>query len=496
MDKYSALSKGIHQFNLKQFDQAKFILLPILKSMSDEVIQKELEILIRDGNIEYAKFILSLLQTSSLLAPITDMIDGILHYEIGRPHEAILSLRKSLKQVELANCYFYLGKAYLELGYSNTSNIAFNHYLLEVPSAVQTNFYIGVNHAFLGNLEESLHHFNNVLDSVEDSSIFQLARIHKTVVLRKLHQYALAEKELEQIVLDNRELEAFYNLEKARIRFQQSDFHATLMHITEAEALMPDDHDILNLKANALIELGEFEPALILLDQILKDKQIGYLYYRKGMLLNRLQEYDQAIFSLNTAIQIDPLQILPKFEKAKSLFHLNESYAGIELCLEILNQESDQPTLELLYQIYIDLKDFKNALLIVNQMEELEGENYYTVISRIVTRYLMGERDLEQIESALKNYPEDPFLWELKGTIHFELENFDKASQALRTAVGYGSQEGKVFVYLGVSLLELHDFDEGLSYFDQALLLEPDDRDVYQFYQRAVTYANLIEQLR
>jgi hypothetical protein len=109
MDKYSALSKGIHQFNLKQFDQAKFILLPILKSMSDEVIQKELEILIRDGNIEYAKFILSLLQTSSLLAPITDMIDGILHYEIGRPHEAILSLRKSLKQVELANCYFYLG---------------------------------------------------------------------------------------------------------------------------------------------------------------------------------------------------------------------------------------------------------------------------------------------------------------------------------------------------------------------------------------------------
>jgi tetratricopeptide (TPR) repeat protein len=129
-------------------------------------------------------------------------------------------------------------------------------------------------------------------------------------------------------------------------------------------------------------------------------------------------------------------------------------------------------------------------------MEELEGENYYTVISRIVTRYLMGERDLEQIESALKNYPEDPFLWELKGTIHFELENFDKASQALRTAVGYGSQEGKVFVYLGVSLLELHDFDEGLSYFDQALLLEPDDRDVYQFYQRAVTYANLIEQLR
>lgn len=107
------------------------------------------------------------------------------------------------------------------------------------------------------------------------------------------------------------------SLNQIILLIQQQEFLAALGQINELLQTYPDDFELLQLKADSLVQLDELEPSRSLFQQMIEQhpsQSVGYTGL--GVVCLRQQQYDQARVYLSKAIKLDPDNPVPYYHRS------------------------------------------------------------------------------------------------------------------------------------------------------------------------------------
>ena len=109
-----------------------------------------------------------------------------------------------------------------------------------------------------------------------------------------------------------------------------------------------------------------------------------------------------------------------------------------------------------------------------------EDRSYPARYARAIAYYQMKEPDqaLKRVEALLKDQPNNPYLWELKGQILFEFGRAPEAEAPQRRSVALKPDAPLLHVNLGQTLIALDDkakVDEGITELKKSLTQEQDN---------------------
>ncbi len=90
------------------------------------------------------------------------------------------------------------------------------------------------------------------------------------------------------------------------------------------------------------------------------------------------------------------------------------------------------------------------------------------------------EDSLKEIESLLRDYPKDPFFWDLKGQILFESGKIKEAASAYEKAVALRPDIPLLSVTLAHALIESNDLEKAFPLLARATIDEPDNALVHR----------------
>lgn len=88
-----------------------------------------------------------------------------------------------------------------------------------------------------------------------------------------------------------------------------------------------------------------------------------------------------------------------------------------------------------------------------------------------------GSDQLENIEAALKENPEDPTLWEWYGFTLYGLDRFPEAVESYQRALQLNPHSPASHYYLGNALSSLGRVDEALTHWKRVVALKPEGRE-------------------
>jgi tetratricopeptide (TPR) repeat protein len=235
------------------------------------------------------------------------------------------------------------------------------------------------------------------------------AIIRKGIVLSLLKKYKESEEQFSNaIYIRNLNPEAWAN--KAISQYHQNNFK-----------------DALNSNKKAIT---------------LSSKKDKVLFFNQGLILFRLQLYEESVKSLNNALSIDPSYseaIGSKAVALKILGNKNEAFELLHTALEhnFYNYNAYY-NLGLMYE---EQNKYSQALLHYNWAIETNGKYYFSYINK--ARVL---RNQNRVEEALKTY---------------------------ETAIKRNPDNAELNFNVGTYLGKLKRFEDSLSYFDTALQIEP-----------------------
>ncbi len=248
----------------------------------------------------------------------------------------------------------------------------------------------------------------------------------------------MAAKVLKPLVLENNREEAVYML--AVIRYEQQDI---INARTLLEKIQPQSEfyeDAVSLRVRILIKEKNLTKATLLLQQTIKEyeKPSPALYTLLASLYMEQEMFQDGYTILDTALTIHPGNTKILFEYALLLEKENKREAAIQWMTKILALNPDHAdALNYIGYTWADLDiNLEKALSYIQKAVELKPENGYIRDSLGWVHYRMGDftKAHKETNKALKMEPEDPYIHEHLGDIYKKLGNNIKARQAYKKA--------------------------------------------------------------
>jgi len=145
---------------------------------------------------------------------------------------------------------------------------------------------------------------------------------------------------------------------------QQQEYLTALGQINELLQSDPDDFELLQLKADNLVQLGELEPAHLLFQQMVAQHpshSAGYIGL--GVVCLRLQQYDRAIKHLSDAIKLDANNPVPYYHRSLCYFDvgkLKKSLSDANRLIQLAPNKADFYVNRMV--VLIQMKRYRQAL--------------------------------------------------------------------------------------------------------------------------------------
>ena len=198
----------------------------------------------------------------------------------------------------------------------------------------------------------------------------------------------------------------------------------------------------------------------------------------KGISLQNLGFYVEAIECFDKALKIEPDNIQSLMYKSSSLGALNRQKEAIK-CLNILiNSHPELTDFLVLKGHFLTMFDRnQEAIKCFNQVLKTEPDDVESLKGKGISLSAL-DRDEEAIEyfnKALKLEPDDVESLRSKGTSLNYLEKYKKAIKCFDKALKLEPDDIESLRNKGISLSALDRDEEAIEYFDKALKLEPDN---------------------
>ncbi|MHA1987408.1 MAG: hypothetical protein ACW98D_12280 [Promethearchaeota archaeon] len=199
-------------------------------------------------------------------------------------------------------------------------------------------------------------------------------------------------------------------------------------------------HEYGSQKSSLEVFLGIIERT-ILLDPIKQNKARYYQF--KAMVLHETKAYDDAIKSINNAIELESYRYDLQFNKINFLMTSNRNDEALRLINEF---QEVSPRIKL----YLNL----NKSFIFYVKEEYEDA-------------------LETLEDSLKDFPEFKHLINNKAVILGKLKREKEAFEAMENLIELGPLDGNSYDSYGELLLDFGKYEEAIVKFEKAIELDP-----------------------
>ncbi|GAB6095159.1 hypothetical protein JCM14469_14110 [Desulfatiferula olefinivorans] len=177
-------------------------------------------------------------------------------------------------------------------------------------------------------------------------------------------------------------------------------------------------------KGMDLIEKGNYEEALDVLDEMVNQGETAEYYYNIGYIRTSEGKYPEAIEAFRKAVQLDHL-----FAKA---------YEGMGRAYHALGQ-SDQAEkyLQKAADIYMDKENVEDAEAILNDILEIskDSANVFNSLGVLYRKRGDFKNALKNYEKALRIHPEETFILYNVGRLHLDLKDPGKAAEFFEKAL-------------------------------------------------------------
>jgi len=212
-------------------------------------------------------------------------------------------------------------------------------------------------------------------------------------------------------------------------------------------------------------------------------------HYNKGITLNSVQDYEQALSEFLKAVQIEP-------GFAKGHVNLGVTYAllededkalaAFEKAVEVDPKEPE--AWRNLGITYRNLEEYDKAMAAYEKLVELDPEDMDGMES-LGEMYLMENdyaKALESFTKVAEVKTDDPWLQFQMGSASFSMEHFEEAAGAYLKAAAIAKTTGDSDLYrnamfnLSSAYLRLEDYDGAVATLEQLLAVE----DTYEVHER------------
>ena len=228
------------------------------------------------------------------------------------------------------------------------------------------------------------------------------------------------------------------------IAYQNQEYQDAVDLINYAIEIKPNNHEAYSNRANALMELKQFEAALSSFDKALSlNPTFADAHYNKANTLMELKQFDAALVSFNIAIRLNP-----SFADA----YCNRGNAMLEL------------------------KMFKSALESFDLAISLNFSYAKAYSNRgiALTRLMQFEAALESLDRALSLKPDVAEVHLNRGTTLMQLKQFAAALINFDKAISLKPDYADAYSIRGNALLRLNKVEAALESYGRALNLKQD----------------------
>lgn len=228
------------------------------------------------------------------------------------------------------------------------------------------------------------------------------------------------------------------------------------------------------LLARSFNQAGEYQMAIPLLFQVVKDKKdyrdawilLGYAY------LN-IEKYTDTVEALEEARKLDP-------EKAETAFYLGLAYQGLEdygkaiAYFELAKTNGYEPLVQVeqkLAELYLKEREYGNAAQSYENMLALNDKDVYQFIKPIwiyLERLEQPSRAVVLANKALAAHPQNAMSYNLLGWAAIGAGNYTAAEEYLTKALAIDPNLDAIYLNFGVLSEKQKKYENATKYYKKA----------------------------
>ncbi len=411
------------------------------------------------------------------------LIEAARQKTIGNINESIKLYQKCLAEnPESAVVYYELGSIYIALNQPDISE----KFLLKAYELENSNYWYVLAYSQILDYQKEYNELLKVLkDYLEvDNNLKITYTLANT--FHKLGKERKALRILEKMERDYGVSEQVL-LKKVEILKKQNKFLKGEDEIGKLLDLFPEAPEYHIIMAEFLEETGQIQKAIDFYQKAYQlDSMNLYAITNLADYYTEKGEMNQALYYINRAFTLEEVKLEKKmsslvfFLSRKELLHEHKERFK-DILNTLLNLYSENFEIAAIaYDFYMEIEDYERAYGVIKTLLENKKDNYLLWQQAIYTASLLEKYDdmIMLGEEAITIFPNKGQLKLFSGIAYFQKEKYQDSYKLLLEGYENGYEPGEQIQYLtflAESAYKLGKVQKAFYYFEELLLLEPDN---------------------
>ena len=231
-------------------------------------------------------------------------------------------------------------------------------------------------------------------------------------------------------------------------------------------------------EANKFYDDKDYDSALVAYQSAVNIRPSANSLYRIGWIQNDFGEFDKALVALERATAIDPAYASAFLEKGYALRRLkrvSEAAVALKKCIQ-LNPQSSIGHYEL-GVLYFDQGQFENSVSMLQKATSIrpDYQDAYEELGIALRRAGRNDEAIDALNRAIELDPEAGNAYMGLGDVYYYgTKDYSKAIDAYIKGLEYDKDNHVAAFNIGWSYNDLGNFDDAITYLDEATRLKPD----------------------
>ena len=206
------------------------------------------------------------------------------------------------------------------------------------------------------------------------------------------------------------------------------------------------------------------------------------LYFGRGFIYFKKEDYDNAIADLTQAIKLKPENPGAHLGRGRAYFGKEDYDKAItDLAQAIELNPKNQDAYLIRGRAYFGKEDYDKAITDLAQAIELNPKNQdaYLIRGRAYFEKEDYDKAITDLAQAIELNPKNQDAYLGRGSAYFGKEDYDKAITDFTQAIELKPENQDAYLGRGIAYLEKEDYDKAIADFTQAIELKPENQNAY-----------------